>query len=143
MDDYKFEKFTRRGAKLGNYSISLTKNHSFGFSSAFCSQENLKQYKKVVLYYDKDKNSVAFYFTNEEDSAGAFTLVHHKTNTAAVTCRSFCIANNIIEPKHRGPRKPRKIHYNNLVLYVVDLNLDTSNSKESENNLNSITNNTI
>lgn len=128
MSEYNFKKFTARGAKLGNYSISLTKSNSFGFSAAFCGKEGIRKYKKVIMFYDKEKKSVAFHFTNEENAEGAFTVINHKKGkTSSVTCRSFLIANEIDnKPEYFGSRIPKRINYDNLILYVVDLKKDES-----------------
>src|SRR3989338_5286329 len=110
MSEYNFKKFTKRGSKLGNYSISVTSSYSFGLNSGFYSKEVIKQYKKVVLFYDKAKNAVAFHFTNDEDAEGAFTVVHHNTGTTgSITARSFFIENEINKKELVGRKIPQKI----------------------------------
>lgn len=118
---YNFKKFTRTGARFGNYTISLNASYSFGFNSGFYNKENISQYKKVVLFYDPESEAVAFHFTNDENSDGAFTVVHHK-GTGAVSARSFILKNGLNEKKYYGKKGVKKIQDQQFgELYVVDL----------------------
>ena len=130
MNDYNFKKFTKIGSRLSSYSISFNgKSYSFGFNSGFYAKEEINQYKKVVLFYDKEKKVVAFRFINE-DEKGAFTLVHStKGKTGSITAKSFIIDNELNKEEYYGKKIPEKINYDNLVLYVIHL-LDSQDKVE-------------
>lgn len=123
MDNYNFQKFTKIGSKLSNYSISVNgKSYSFGFNAAFYVKENIKNYKKVILFYDKGNKAVAFKFTNE-DEKGAFTVIHGgRGNTGSVTAKSYFIDNELVNREYFGKKNPKKIRDDNLgLIYVIDL----------------------
>ena len=62
MDISKFEQFTKTGTKLSNNNISINKAHNFGFNSGFYHRSGIKNFKFVVLYFNKQENSIGFYF---------------------------------------------------------------------------------
>lgn len=127
MEIYNFRKFTRTGSRRGNYSISLSPSFSFGFLSGFYRKEGIKNYKKVILFYDKDSKAVAFQFTNDLESEGAFTVIHgKKQSTGSVTARSFVFENDLNKKEYFGRRIPKKITDNEFgELFVIHL-LDNS-----------------
>ena len=123
MNNYNFQKFTKIGAKLSNYSISINgKSYSFGFNAAFYMKQNIKNYKKVILFYDNKNKAIAFKFTNEDEKS-AFTIIHgSRGNTGSVTAKSFYIDNELLNQEYFGQKKPKKIQDDNLgLIYVVDL----------------------
>lgn len=121
MSEYNFLRFTKTGSRLGSYSISLTRSYSFGFNSGFYSKEGVSKFKKVVLFYDKVKEAVAFHLTNDEGAEGAFTIIHSK-NTGAVSARSFFIGNELKQERFIGKKVPKKITDDRLgTLFVIDL----------------------
>lgn len=124
MSEYSFKKFTKTGVRTGNYSISLNVSNTFGFNSGFYNKENIKDYKKVILFYDKEKNAVAFKFTNEEKQEGIFTVIHHK-GTGSVACRSFVLGNDLANKEYYGKKTPKKIFDKDFgELFVIELKLN-------------------
>ncbi|MCG2694627.1 hypothetical protein L6261_00900 [Candidatus Parcubacteria bacterium] len=123
MSDYNFVKFTKIGSKTSNYSISLTGSYSFGFNSGFYSRESIKDYKKVFLFYDKNKKAVAFQFVRDENSKGAFKIVHSKVGTTgSVTAKSFITQNEIDKREYFGQKEPKKMVDESLgQIYVINL----------------------
>jgi len=120
---YNFKKFTRVGSKFGSYSISLNASNSFYFHSGFYNKEHVDGYKKVVLFYDKKENAVAFQFTNDIKADGAFTISHRPQGaTGSVAAHSFINANAIDVKKFAGKKNPKKIRDEEFgSLYVVKL----------------------
>lgn len=120
---YKFNKFTSIHSKTSNYTISINRSYSFGFNSAFYKRENIKKYKKVVLFYDPNKRAVGFQFVNDENTQGAFTLIHGNFGTTgSVTARSFFIENDLHKEEYFGKKIPKKIEDPKFgSLYVIDL----------------------
>lgn len=125
MADYNFVRFTNRGSKLGNYKVSINvKSHTLGLLSGFYSKEEIKQYKKAVLFFDKIKKVIGISFTNDGDAEGAFAVSHNNVgnNTGSIAAHSFFIGNELTDDKYSGQKTPRKIKDNKLgTLYVVDL----------------------
>lgn len=121
MSDYNFIRFTKIGSKFGSYSISINKSFSFGFNSGFYSKEDIKRFKRVILFFDKNKNAVAFQFTNDENSEGSFAVTHGESS-GAVSARSFFMGNNLKNEQFLGKRIPKKEKDDRLgTLYVIDL----------------------
>lgn len=128
MSQYNFEQFTKTGSKSGNYSISFNgKSNTFGFNSGFYIKENIKQYKKAILFYDKEKKAVAFKFTNDEKALGAFTIIHGKTqSTGSLAARSFILMHTLNKKEFYGQKIPKKIYdekFGNLI--IIDLTSNT------------------
>ena len=124
MTDYNFVRFTNRGSKLGNYRISVNvKSHTLGLLSGFYSKEEIKDYKKAVLFFDKSKKVIGISFTNDADAEGAFTISHNNEgNTGSIAAHSFFIGNEITEGRYTGHKTPSKIKDNKLgTLFVIDL----------------------
>lgn len=122
MSDYNFVRFTKMGSKLNNYLISVNdKSLSFGLLGGFYTKEGIKDFKKVVLFFDDRKNAVAFHFTNDETAEGAFAVTHGK-NVGSISARSFFIGNNIRQEQFRGKKIPKKEKDSKLgALFVIDL----------------------
>ncbi len=121
MPGYNFIRFTKIGSKFGSYSISINKSSSFGFNSGFYSKEDIKKFKRVILFFDKDKTAVAFQFTNDENSEGSFAVTHAK-NSGSVSAHSFFMGNSLKNEKFLGKRIPKKEKDDRLgTLYVIDL----------------------
>lgn len=74
-----FEKFTQQGRSF-KPKISIRKRGQIGFNNGAIKRFNLDQYEFVVLYINKDKNQIAFNFTNSEEEEGATKLVKRKNN---------------------------------------------------------------
>lgn len=123
---YEFEMFTKPGARAGSYEISYNGSGSFGLMSGFYNKENIKNFKKVVLFFDKNRNAVAFKFTNDEDALGAFAVIHAANqSTGAISARSFAISNDIYKSELRGRKTPKKIKDPKFgELFVIELTPD-------------------
>lgn len=92
----------------GDYFISFSKS-DFMISSVFYSKENIKNFSRVVLYFDEEKKAVGFEFTNESNTEGAFVLIHgNKGTTGSISARSFVKANNLDNPEYFGRKIPKK-----------------------------------
>lgn len=134
--DYNLTKFIGVGSRSGDYFISFNKS-GFMISAGFCSQENVKNFSKIVLYYDESKEAVGFQLTNEDNAEGAFKLVHgNNGTTASVSARSFVKANNLIDSKYFGRRTPKKITYDGIgEVFIVDLIKPVDVVNEVEQNI--------
>lgn len=121
---YNFKRFIKVGSKLSNRSISFNgKSFSFGFNSGFYTREKIDMYKKVILFFDKEKKAIAFHFTNDENAQGVFTVIHgNNKTTGSVTAKSFVINNKLDNPKYFGRKEPKKIKDEEIgELFVIEL----------------------
>lgn len=123
MDISNFEQFTKTGTKLSNNNISISKAHSFGFNSGFYHRNNIKNFKFVVLFYNKQENSIGFLFSNDELD-GKFTVTHSENRTSGgVTCRSFFSNYDLKCGEMAGQYLPQEISHPNFgKMFVIDLN---------------------
>lgn len=132
MSEYNLKKFLGMGSRKGDYFISYSKS-GFMISSVFYSKENIKNFSRVILYFDEEKKAVGFEFTNENNTEGAFALIHgNNETTGSISARSFVKANNLDNPKYFGRKIPKKIAYEGVGdIFVIDLIDSTDNSDQN------------
>lgn len=122
-DIYKFVPYTNVGSRPGNYSISFNSAGFLGINSGFYVKENIKEYKRLGLYYDKSKKAIGLKFLKEEKAPNSFAIAHSANqSTGSVTARSFVVINNLNKSKYNGQKTPKKIvdpKYG--MLYVIEL----------------------
>lgn len=121
---YNFVRFTGRGSKLSNYKISINKSGSLGLLSGFYSKENIKNYQKAILFFDRAKKIIGISFTNDLNADGAFKITHNKTHgsSGSITAHSFFVGNDLTQSDYFGQKTPRKEKDDKLgTLYVLDL----------------------
>lgn len=119
-EEYNFSKFISVGSRLGNYFISLNKS-GFIISSGLYVKEGIKNFLKVVLYFDNSRKAIGMEFTTNINDEG-FTIIHNNSKTSgSVSARSFIIANSLNDPKYYGRCKPKKINYQGKNIFVIDL----------------------
>jgi hypothetical protein len=95
-----------------------------GLLSGFYSKENIKNYKRAVLFFDKKRKAIALSFTNDDKAIGAFKISHSKNsnNTGSIAAHSFFTGNEITQDIYTGQRVPTKIRDENFgTLFVIDL----------------------
>lgn len=126
---YNLRKFVGVGFRTGNYFISFNKS-GFMISSGFYLKEKIKDFSKVVLYFDSEKISVGIEFTNDDTAEGAFALTHgNQERTGSISARSFIVANNLNKIEYFGRKAPQKINYQGSEIFVIDL---TNREKQRE-----------
>ena len=93
-----FQKFEKTNARQED-RITITTSNSIGFPTKFYQDNNLKDLKYVVLYYDKDDLAIGIQFTNSEEEKHKFTILRsNRGYGGAVIATSFFKVNNI-DPK--------------------------------------------
>ena len=119
---YKFQKFENRNARLEN-RISVTRSNSIGFPTQFYRNNNIKQFKYVVLYYDQDKKAIGIRFTNNEEDGNKFSIIHSKKGFGgSAVIRSFFRTYNINLKKYYGKYEWKKRAPEGIgELFVIDL----------------------
>jgi len=119
-DAFKFELFTKLGARLKNYTISLGRHGGFGFNSSFYNKEGIKNYSHVLLSFDKNSKAVGFQFTSNSKTLGAFTITHGN-NSGSVVAHSFLASCDINPEDYLGKYAPEKYNDKKLgeLFYIV------------------------
>lgn len=77
METYQFIKFEGRNLRLED-RITVTKSHSIGFPQKFYQDNNVKNYKYAVLYWDDKNKAIGIKFTNDEKEKNGFSIIHSK-----------------------------------------------------------------
>lgn len=134
IHNYNLEKFVNVGSRVSNYFISFNKS-GFMISSGFYTKEGIKNFSKVVLYFDSEKKAIGMEFINDNDAEGAFALIHaNKGTTGSVSARSFITTYNLNKPEYFGRKVPKKIEYQGNEIFVIDLIENENESKNSSEN---------
>lgn len=96
------KKFEKTRVRMVN-KITITSSYSFGFPRKFFQDNNVQDYKYVVLYYDESNKILAFQFTNNEEESHKFTLIKSKQGYGAgVVATSFFKTYNLEPKTYRG-----------------------------------------
>lgn len=100
---YNFKKFENVNKKTED-KITVTKSNSIGFPSKFYSDNNIKDFKYVVLFYDEVQKALGVHFTNDEVEKSKFTIIKGKIGATggSIIARSFFKTYNIDSTKYAG-----------------------------------------
>lgn len=102
---YNLKKFTATNQRNEN-RITVTASNSFGFPLKFVKDNNVENYKYVVIYYDEQEKVVGFFFTNNEEEQHKFTIIKSKRGYGgAIVATSFFKTNNIESKEYKGRYK--------------------------------------
>ena len=95
---YSWKRFDNIHARLED-RITVTKNGAIGFPTRFYQDNNIKDYKYIVLYYDEAQKAIGIHFTNDENEKSKFSILHSKQNYGgSAVVRSFFKVSRI-DPK--------------------------------------------
>lgn len=101
-DMYELKKFILTSQRSVN-KITVTSSYSFGFPTKFFKDNNVENYKYVVLYYDFNEKVVGFEFTNSTEEEHKFTIIRSKRGYGgAIVATSFFKTNNLDPDDYRG-----------------------------------------
>jgi len=102
---YDLKKFTATNQRNEN-RITVTASSSFGFPLKFVKDNNVGNYKYVVIYYDEQEKVVGFLFTSNEEEQHKFTVIRSKRGYGgAIVATSFFKTNNIESKEYKGRYK--------------------------------------
>jgi len=120
--DYQFKKFEGRNNKSES-RITITKSNSIGFPQKYYQDNNIKDYKYVVFYFDKNNFAIGIHFTNNEEEKNKFSIIHSKIGYGgSVVARSFFKSCNIDSEIHHGRYEWKKESVEEIGdIYIVKL----------------------
>lgn len=124
--DYQFKKFEGRNIKSES-RITITKSNSIGFPTKYYKDNNIKDYKYVVFYFDKNNFAIGIHFTNNEEEKNKFSIIHSKVGYGgSVVARSFFKSCDINSEKHHGRFEWKKQSVEEIgEIYIIKLNKDS------------------
>lgn len=116
------KKFEGTKARLEN-RITVTASNSFGYPRKFYKDNNIENFKYVVLYYDEKNKVIGFLFTNSEEEGHKYTLIKSKQGYgASIVATSFFRTYNLDSKKYRGRYDWEKRNLEGVgELYVIRL----------------------
>lgn len=86
---FSFEKFEKVHQRLED-RITVTGGYSIGFPTKFYTDNNIKSFKYVVLFFDKNLKAIGIHFTNNEEEKSKFRTLHSKKGYGGqIVARSF------------------------------------------------------
>jgi hypothetical protein len=99
---YNFQRFEATNSRYET-RITVTKSNHIGFPTAFFKDNNVGDYRYVVLFYDSEQKVVAIHFTNDGSQKGKFTIMRNSRNYGGgIVATSFFKANRIDPQKYAG-----------------------------------------
>lgn len=117
-----FVKFEGRNKRQED-RITITKSEGIGFPTKFYQDNNLKDLKFVVLYWDSESKMIGIQFTNDEAEKSKFSILRSGQGYGGnITARSFFKENNIDVKKYYGRYEWEKTNIEGIgELYTVAL----------------------
>lgn len=84
--------------------ITITGANTFGFPTEFHNNNNIGSYKYVVLWYDPERRSVGFQFTNSAEEKHKYTIIRDKERKygGSVIATSFFKTNHLNSKLYQG-----------------------------------------
>lgn len=100
--EYNFQKFEGRNVRLED-RITVTRSHAIGFPTKFYTDNGIKNFKYVLLFWDAGNKAIGIHFTNGEEEKSRFTIMHSKIGYGgSIIARSFFRSYDIDPKKYRG-----------------------------------------
>ena len=121
MINYNFEEFTEAGGRFRPV-ISLGAKSGFGLSSGFTSayESDVNGAVGVKLFYDKEKNAVAFQFCKE--TMPGMVGLKLRDKGGYISAQSFIGRFRIEQKKYAGRYEPKRESHGTIgTIFVIDL----------------------
>jgi len=127
---YNFIKFESRNVKTED-RITITKSQSIGLPTKFYNDNEVKQFKYAVLFYDVAVKAIGIQFTNNENEKNRFSIIKSVKYGGSIVSRSFFRINNIDTAKYHGRYNWKIVEQEGIgKLFVIELD----NPKLEQNN---------
>lgn len=92
---YNFKKFENTNQRTEE-RITITAHNSIGFPTKFYQNNNVENYKYVILYYDENEKVLGIQFSTDEQEKHRFSLIKSKQGYgASIVATSFFKVNGI------------------------------------------------
>lgn len=125
---FNFQKFEKTNARYEN-RITITSSNSIGFPTKFYQDNNLVDYKYVVLYYDKEQKVIGIQFTNSEEELHKFSILKSKQGYGgSIVATSFFKTYGLDPSKYKGKYLWNKINQEGIGdIFVIQLQTENLN----------------
>ncbi len=99
---FNFKKFEGRN-KRHEDRITITKSGGIGFPTRFYQDNNLANFKYVILYWDEGNKAIGIQFNNDESEKNKFSILKSGAGYGGnIIARSFFKDNRIENNKYYG-----------------------------------------
>lgn len=117
-----FVKFENQNSRFED-RITITTSNSFGYPRKFFNENNINQFKYVVLYFDPEQKNIGFLFTNDEQEKHKYSIIKSKQGYGgSIVATSFFKTNNIDPRKYHGKYNYEKTNLEGVgELFVIKL----------------------
>lgn len=99
--NYNFIKFEDRHARFES-RITITGSYSIGFPTKFYKDNNIENYKYVILFWDLENKAIGIHFSNDENEVGRIKIAKTKDYGGTISVKSFFTKNGIDSKQSKG-----------------------------------------
>lgn len=126
---FNFQKFEKTNARYED-RISITGTNSIGFPTKFYQDNNLVNYKYVVLYYDVEQKAIGMQFTNSEEELHKFSILKsNKGYGGSIVATSFFKTYDLDPKLYKGKYLWTKVNQENIgEIFVIQLQTQVESS---------------
>ena len=113
--------------------ITITKSGAIGFPSQFYSDNSIKSFRFVVLYFDPDQHMIALQFSNDENEKDKISIIHSKSGDGGyIQARNF-FKTNKINPIVYAARYEYEKENNSIIGEVLIIKLKENAEQDKSN----------
>ncbi|MBU1457689.1 hypothetical protein KJ845_03205, partial [Patescibacteria group bacterium] len=99
---YNFKKFQNTHGRYEG-RITITASNSIGFPTKFFKENNIANYKYVVLYFDEQERALGIQFSNSDEEQHKFSLIKSNQGYGGSTVATSFFKKYEIDTKiHKG-----------------------------------------
>ncbi len=121
MEEYNFDEFKETGGRFKQI-ISLGEKSGFGLSSGFTRANNLEGVVGVKMFFDKEKNAVAFQFLKTPEEGMVNLKLRTTDKGGYIGAQSFIGKYKIDQKKYSGRYTPKEVEHSKYgKIFVVEL----------------------
>ena len=118
---YNFVKFEGRNSRFES-RITITGAYSIGFPTTFYKDNNIQNFKYVVLFWDVASKALGIQFTNDEVEKNKFRIVKTQKYGATFSAKSFFSTNKIDPKEVKGRYEWEKVEQPGIgEIFVINL----------------------
>lgn len=85
---YSFKKFEGINNRFEG-RITITKSNGIGFPTKFYIDNEIRNFKYVVLFWDGERQAIGIRFTSDEAEKSKFSIIHSTNYGGSIVARSF------------------------------------------------------